>query len=107
MIFDNGLKFVRHVTHREEMYERGDEAHHQEHNGGEAVDAVTERQCGGRAGCTGSDPRPNHAVRPALGYALLFARRLGRGWNVNPADISLVMRTYPGNRVILQEENES
>ena len=69
VVLDHRLQLVAHVADREEVDERGDERHHQEHDGGQAVDAVAELQDGGRARGratpAGCDRSPGRCDRPS------------------------------------------
>src|SRR5205823_8135355 len=44
VVFHNRRELVGHVADRKQVDDRGNEGHHQEHDGGQAIDAIAETQ---------------------------------------------------------------
>ncbi len=68
MVLDRLLQLFTHVADGEYMDQGGDERHHHEHEGGEAVDAEAElqgRAAPGVVGDSGEDAQPVGAAGPA------------------------------------------
>src|SRR5262249_55620042 len=67
VVLDHRLQLIRHVTDGKEMNHRGNKGHHQEHDGSQAIDAITELEVDGGLPCQSPQTSPRYASCPGIG----------------------------------------